>query len=87
MDFKTAGRADDFISLLQMMVFMFNGGQLPGMDLAAELSIKESFLQALKAKSSYTPESLCVGRAKCLKTFASQVFSLQFKEKPDYAGL
>ena len=33
MDFKQPGRCDDLISLVYMLVYMSNGGQLPGIDL------------------------------------------------------
>ena len=69
------------------MVYMFNGGELPGIDLGAKLTLKESFRQAVSAKKSYTVDNLCVDGAKCLKQFAKQVLLLRYKDKPDYASL
>ena len=34
-----------------------------------------------------TLESLCSGKAACLKKFAQAVFSLEFKGSPDYESL
>ena len=63
---------------------MLKEGKLPGIDLELDLDKKECFKLAKIAKMNYTVDSLCNGRSKPLKPFMKYVFSLGFKDTPDY---
>ena len=54
MDFVTTSRRDDLISLLYLLVFLINGGNLLDVDLNNDIDRNQAFLEMkkLKLKSS-----------------------------------
>lgn len=85
--FNVTSRRDDLISLCYLLVYILNNGELPGIDLSLDLDKKQSFQQAKRAKIDYSIEQLCSQRAQPLRNFTRYVFSLGFKETPDYNKL
>lgn len=87
LNFLKTSRRDDMIALLYMLVYMVNNGKLTGIDLDTAMVNTEAFKQVKKAKQRHTLETLCCGEAQILKKYAQEVFSLKFKECPDYEKL
>jgi hypothetical protein len=85
--FLTTSRRDDIISLLFMLVYILNQGQLPGIDLFTQMDNIQAFKSALKAKENYSLDQLCCYNATTLKDFAKEVFSYKFKQCPNYEKL
>lgn len=84
LNFLKTSRRDDLISLLYMLVYMLNNGQLTGIDLDTQMINTEAFKLAKRAKMNHTLDDLCCGNASIMKKFAQEVLSLKFKEQPDY---
>ena len=82
MQFKSASRRDDLISLVYLLVYFLNRGNF--LDLDASIY---DFNHVKETKGMQTLESLCSGKAACLKDFAKGVFSLEFKQTPNYHAL
>ena len=82
MQFKSASRRDDLISLVYLLVYLLNRGNF--LDLDASIY---DFNHVKETKGMQTLESLCSGKAACLTDFANGVFSLEFKQTPDYRAL
>lgn len=87
LNFLVTSRRDDLISLLYMLVYILNQGQLTGIDLESQMANIEAFKQAKKAKESYNIDQLCCKNAIILRDFANEVFSYKFKQCPNYEKL
>ena len=68
---------------------MLNEGKLKGISLDDNMGQLECFNQILSAKQNMTISDLCgqFQHSQSLKCFFEHIFSLQFKEKPDYDRL
>ena len=94
--FKITSRRDDLISLVFMLVFLFNDGNLPFISEEQDSMQRNQIFQQIKqAKLEMTPANLCnkncnpadpatSSRASCLIEFATEVFQLGFSDTPDY---
>lgn len=78
-------RRDDLISLCYLLVFFLNGK----LDWLGDLmdSDPNYFEKVGLIKMKLDPEGLCVGKAKLLLPFVTEVFSLSFTEEPPYQKL
>ena len=74
------------ISLCYLMIYLLNNGQLPGVTDGETDPIK-CFVEIRDVKRRYTLESLCAGKAHLMSDILEQVFTLKFKEKPDYEDI
>ena len=87
--FLTTSRRDDFISLCYLLVFLLNGGELPGMAIYNLPNNYEAFKSIREAKFKHSLGDLCndkLGTAD-LEDFVRECFSLKFTEKPKYNQL
>lgn len=84
LNFNATSRKDDIISMSYLLIYMLNRGNLPGIDLNKKLDQAQSFKQARFAKMNYTLDSLCDGRAACMKDFVKEAYDLGSQEKPKY---
>ena len=87
LDFKTTSRRDDLLSLCYFLLYLFNQGTLPGININSKLNATDTFLEARKAKYGYKVDDFCSGRAKILEEFFKVIFGLRFKDTPDYEQL
>ena len=84
LDFKVTSRRDDLLSLCYFLIYLFNAGKLPGINMNSKLDRNESFKQARSAKQAYKLSDICSGRTKSLEPFFREVFQLRFAADPNY---
>lgn len=72
------------IALCYLVIYMLNGAHLPGVTNAFETDRHKCFVEVRNAKSSYSLDTLCQGRAQSMKNVIEEVFALDFKDKPRY---
>ena len=72
-----------------MLSSLLNDGKLKNVTLSEELSQLECYNNILKAKQDMTIKDMCGKYHKSiyLRSFFEHVFSLNFKEEPDYQRL
>ena len=89
LNFNSQSRRDDLISLSYMISSLLNEGKLNNLTLNDNQSKVECFNAILQAKQNMTIKDMCGKYHKSiyLRSFFEHVFSLNFKEKPDYARL
>ena len=87
LEFMTTSRRDDLISLCYLLTYMINEGKIQGLILDSNLSQIETFKNAKAAKKAHTMQNLCVDNAACLVQFVYEIFTLKFKDEPDYNNL
>jgi serine/threonine protein kinase len=66
MEFVTTSRRDDLISLLYLLVFLINGGNLLDVDLSNDIDRNQAFLEMKKLKLKSSILELCKDQAECL---------------------
>jgi casein kinase 1 alpha len=77
-------RRDDLISLVYTLVF-FLQGELTFLELGNGEKEKIKMIGDKKIKTR--PSQICVGNAECLLGFTTEVFKLEFMDKPNYGKL
>ena len=86
---KPPTRKDDLVSLAMTLLFLLE--ELPYRDkfnfMLGRYPKSTIHCKMLKLKTAQTPETYCVGRAKCLLPFFQAVNSMAFADEPDYAYL
>jgi len=87
LEFFSTSRRDDLISLYYLLIYLFNDGNLPGINIYEELDRNESFKRIRDTKLKHTVPQLCAGRASQLSSFVSQINSLSFYDTPNYEQL
>ena len=89
LNFNSQSRRDDLISLSYMISSLLNEGKLNNLTSNDQKSQVECFHAVLKAKQDMTIKEMCGKYHKSiyLRSFFEHVFSLNFKEKPDYERL
>lgn len=83
----TSGRRDDLIQLTYLLIMILNGGQLVGIFYEEVKNNIKCFQKIKNKKINSTLKELCSGRSRYLKPFMVEVFSLRFKDKPNYDKL
>ena len=89
LNFNSQSRRDDLISLSYMISSLLNEGKLNNLTSNDQKSQVECFHAVLKAKQDMTIKEMCGNyhNSVNLRSFFEHVFSLNFKEEPDYERL
>ena len=84
--FLGTSRRDDLISLCYLLVFLLNGGELPGMQIYNQPKNYETFRIIRAAKFKHSIADLCNDKlgTSDLEDFLRECFSLQFTDTPKY---
>ena len=87
LQFQTTSRKDDLHSLCYMLYYLLNYGIFSPYKNDKNLSRLENLKACQKLKEAFTVDKMSTGRAKHLKPLFELVFSLDFKEDPDYQAM
>ena len=84
LNFLSTSRRDDMIAMCYLVIYMLNEAYLPGVSNTNEYDQNQRFVEVRNAKNMYSIESLCQGTAQSMRDIIKEVFSLGFKDKPNY---
>ena len=85
LDFKSTSRRDDLISLFYMLVYILHeGDNIPAFTVNKFANRFKEMQRIKTVKLSLKPKDLCFGTSSDLNEFMIEVFSYQFKDKPNY---
>lgn len=88
MNFKSTSRRDDLISLVYLMIYMLNKGELIGQPMQQQnMPREEIFAKSREAKMNYLISDLCQGITEDLELFVQEIFQYAYSEKPHYEKL
>lgn len=88
LNFRSTSRRDDLISLVYLMIYMLNQGELIGQPVQQQnMPREEIFAKSREAKMAYKIGDLCQDVSEDLETFVQEVFKYTFSEKPNYERL
>lgn len=88
LNFKSTSRRDDLISLVYLMVYVLNRGDLINQPMQHQnMAREEIFTKSREAKMAYKISDLCQGITEDLTEFVEEVFRYTFSEKPKYDKL
>lgn len=84
-DFVVTSRRDDMISLVYLLVFLFNRGRVPFVA-PAEFDKKQVFKYISTVKKTIKPEELIAGidSSQNFLNFTNEILDLKYEEKPNY---
>ena len=84
-DFVVTSRRDDMISLVYLLVFLFNRGRVPFVA-PAEFDKKQVFKYISTVKKTIKPEELIAGidSSNNFLNFTNEILNLKYEEKPSY---
>lgn len=87
--FKTTSRKDDLISLAFMMMYLMNGANLPQFDLphSAKNNVQKKLYFCQVYKNQSLKKLSHIGKLNDFEHFCSEIDSLGFESKPNYAKL
>jgi hypothetical protein len=74
LEFQTASRRDDLISLCYLLSYLLNEGHLKDMDFDKDKDQVETFKYVVKTKKKHTLGDMCYKNAHCLSPFVIKVF-------------
>lgn len=85
--FTATSRRDDLISVIYLLIFIMNKGQLLDLSPQDLGNQSESMMVLRKKKKEHTLAELCSGRSSDLGEFIREVFSYRFQDRPNYEKL
>lgn len=83
LNFRSTSRRDDLISLVYLIVYMLNKGDLINQPIQQQnMTREEIFSKSRAAKINYKVTDLCQGITEDLTEFVTEVFRYSYSEKP-----
>lgn len=88
LNFRSTSRRDDLISLVYLIVYMLNKGDLINQPIQQQnMTREEIFSKSREAKINYKVADLCQGVSEDLTDFVTEIFKYSYSDKPQYEYL